>query len=239
MRNKKVGIPLLFVNDEQIGKALSEIRNSDEIELNQAAHWAMNIGDQNMADTLYTQLKNMETQGRELTRGLKFRRERRRGAENCYQEVLNLSGREKEEIIQQARNTSIEFIGGIGDHIEELSRIIPWIKENKESICFSSTRNRINQLARFTPDFEWKENCKNSVTSKGFLAALGTGIPKPQSFKNVLDRNKEYEQEKGILLCMTAAGDSDKLSRWSRSFNLDEAIGLINNLEEYNYKTLT
>ena len=115
--------------------------------------------------------------------------------------------------------------GGIGDHIEELSRIIPWMEENKQNLELSSSRARIAQLHTVTEGYKWNAQNNDYVSSKCFLAALGDKIPGPKSFIKLKNRN--YKRSGGILFCLTAVGSGDNLSKWARSLDFRDGLRLI------------
>ena len=213
--------PLLFTNDELLArKALAEMERRGEISTNQGAHWAVSLGDEDLADLLYTKLERNDNAGTSLVKGLQFRKERKKGTKNCYQAVLQLEEENRKRIIKEAENTNIELCGGIGDHLEELSRIIPWMEKNNISLKFSSTLNRIRQLEPITGKYQWVRQSSNAVKSKVFLAALGEEIERPGQF--IIGDKKEQEQVKKVLICCTATGNNDALSRWSRTINFSE-----------------
>ena len=57
-RRRRIGYySLLFSDDEHLARmALKELVQNDQITINQAAHWAMNLGDDRLTNTLYTRL---------------------------------------------------------------------------------------------------------------------------------------------------------------------------------------
>ena len=107
---------LLFINDVELSReALHVLRVKEEIDINQAAHWAMNLGCDKLAESLYRTMLHCEGQGSIRVNGLRFRRERIEGrTNNSYQAVLNLSNKERISIIEKAVHSCIEFNGGIG-----------------------------------------------------------------------------------------------------------------------------
>ena len=139
--------------------------------------------------------------------------------------MLNLTPHQKTEIIEKACALGIELSGGIGDHLEELSRIIPWIKANNVELDLCSTKTRVQQFQGLTSEHKWNHVRKASVTSKVFLAALGDDIPRPQSYIELTD--PKPRSKKSILFCLTAVGNSDNLSRWMRSLHFSDALKLI------------
>ena len=208
------------------------LRVKGEIDINQAAHWAMNLGCEKLADSLYRTMLHCEGQRSIRVNGLRFRRERIEATtNNSYQAVLGLTNKERISIIEKAIHSCIEFNGGIGDHLEELSRIIPWMQSNNIEITFSSSESRIKQLQSATSEYRWRKKVGLGVTSKYFLAALGEQLPKPKSFIN--DINTQEVGTGDVLLCLTAAGDSDKLSRWARSLRLNDTRELIKRINSY------
>ena len=208
--------------------ALKVLVKQEHISTHQAAHWAMNLGDEEFSNYLYSKLASSSEEYKGLLKGLSFRKERRLKNVNCYQEILRLEEKESKGIIEKATMTSIELSGGIGDHIEEMSRIIPWMEKEKKQIHFFSTNNRIKQLKGLTDKCTWVESRKSNISSKVFMAALGNDLPAPKEFID-LSEDSNIKDDK-CLICLTATGDSDNLSRWARSFGFAEAFELMKNL---------
>ena len=76
---------LLFSDDEKMARsALTSLSHEGRISINQAAHWAMNVGHRELSDILYDKLKEHGKNSNSV-RGLKFRRERKKRNKNCYQ----------------------------------------------------------------------------------------------------------------------------------------------------------
>ncbi|MCB4431194.1 hypothetical protein ETE01_01200 [Synechococcus sp. HB1133] len=202
-------------------KALEVLVNAGELSLNQAAHWAINLGHEELADSLYTKLDPKEDEEVKTMRAIEFRRSRKKRVKNCYQEIVNLTEAEKREVINKAIRSGIELNGGIGDHLEEASRITSFAKKNSLTLSIFSTKQRMNQLQDITKDFNWKTNNTGMMASKLFLAALGNNIGVPEKFINNVQ--SERINRNSILTCFTAVGNGDILSQWARSIDFRNA----------------
>ena len=98
-----------------------------------------------------------------------------------------------------------------------MSRIIPWMVHESVQIPLCSTLTRVEQLKELNTKCKWMVNCSEAVNSKLFLAALGDELPETKRF---IDRQEIVEDNNKILLCLTASGESDDLSKWTRSLAL-------------------
>ena len=151
----------------------------------------MNVGHRELSVILYDKLKEHGKNSNSV-RGLKFRREIKKKNKNCYQKVLELNEKDRREIIDNAIANGVLLGGGIGDHIEEMSRIIPWMVHESVQIPLCSTLTRVEQLKELNTKCKWMVNCSEAVNSKLFLAALGDELPETKDL--LIDKNSGKQQ---------------------------------------------
>ena len=138
------------------------------IDNTQKAHWLLNIGDYKKAEWL--------CKGRKNTGSIQFRLIRRKGGHNPYQELLKLSTGKKSAIIRKALKDGVILSGGIGDHIEQISQVVPVGMRYRENIKLITTRERYLQLRSAVSDIYEPANYKGKVPVRieMLLAAMGS-----------------------------------------------------------------
>ena len=219
----------LFTTD--VIAAKEEILTSDKLNT-QKAHWLMNIGDYNM---VYQRLAKGDVKDAEKYEidGLIFRLGRHKGVDNPYQLVLNMDKKSKENTKIRALKSGIICTGGIGDHIEEIAKLISWYKENGKTMIVEMSTLRAKQLKRLLGDTNLvirQDRNDQRVQASWLIGALDQKHINPVSYLNGSISTKSKQTSKKILCCWVASGSGDKLSKWIRSVPI--------NIVYYFYKQL-
>ena len=126
--------------------------------------------------------------------------------------------------------------GGIGDHIEQISQVVPVGMRYRENIKLITTRERYLQLK---VQFQTYTNqriikAKYQYRIEMLLAAMGEELPLPRALfykKNELNPKRN----KMVLCCWNVQGKGDIISKWSRSVNFAQATKLYRILKEKGY----
>lgn len=214
--------PLFNPEKEGAQQALRMLWSKHYISTTQAAHWALNLGDKKWVSELKEIMLSNENSRNDI-RGIDFRIAREEKRINPYETLVTQSMEDQEYIIQNARSSVIRLSGGIGDHIEDLSILLPILERKGYRVKFITTEIRKKQFQSLWRGVEWKiisNKPYNSIHSKQLMAALGNRLPKPQ--KIIGARECYGHKNNSLICCWTAAGEGDILSRWIRSvpFNL-------------------
>ena len=145
------------------------------IDNTQKAHWLLNIGDHEKAKWL--------CKGRKYTGSIQFRLIRKKGGHNPYQELLRLSPEKRKTIIGKALKEGVILSGGIGDHIEQISQVVPVGKRYRKNIKLITTRERYLQLKNAVSGIYEPANYKGKmpVQIEMLLAAMGEELPLPSA----------------------------------------------------------
>ena len=76
---------MLFINDEHMARIAPEsIDRKGGLSISQAAHWAMNLGDEELTSTLYTKIASSGRNNIGVIKGLKLMK----GAEKTREKLL-------------------------------------------------------------------------------------------------------------------------------------------------------
>lgn len=214
--------PLFSPEKEDAQQALRMLWRKHYISTTQAAHWALNLGDKKWVTELKEVMLSNESSRNDIS-GIDFRLAREKRQINPYETLLTQSMEDQGKIIQKATSSYIRLSGGIGDHIEDLSILLPVLKRGSNMVKLITTKQRKKQFQSLWRGVEWsadRNESDNSIHSKQMMAALGIFLPKPKKIINT--RESHSDNNNSLICCWTAAGEGDILSRWIRSvpFNL-------------------
>ena len=210
----------LFAGD--LGLARSVIRDlykNHSISAAQAAHWALNLGDHKAVDRFLLSAQSNPCKNTKAE-GIRFRLTREQGMTNPFQAFLRMDSSQQKQVISSANDAWITLNGGIGDHLEDLASLLPWLKQSGNPLRLRCTVTRQQQLKRLLPEALWcskeVQESEQSITSKVVMAALGDELPRPSSFLDQIPTISSLSQSR-LLCCWTAQSKGDHLSGWIRS----------------------
>ena len=215
----------LFSNDLDLARSWlrSELNSVPSL---RAGHIAISLGmGDELLDHMHSGLLHADPNA---VRQWRFRLARLRNETNPYRQLLpeGLFEQSLEALAiskLQGKTLEVELNGGIGDHLEALSLIIPWAKSSGIPINLAMSDDRQQQIEPLLPQGKLIKCISKNITNTNRVpimalrAALmneATPIlynewaPKPQS--------KEKERFR-YLCCWRAEGVGDKFSAHSRS----------------------
>ena len=189
-------------------------------------HQAISLG---LGDVLLEGVKTDAIRAeKNAIRQWKFRVARLNGEPNAYLQLL------PEGIYEQTINTiaknintgdpiSVSMNGGIGDHLEALSMLLPWSRNQgcHLSLQMNTVRKQqIKPLLKHRDEINWDEgnnNVKRSI-SVMVLRAAAIGYGQSSRYQSWIPQEETKQQnELNWLCCWRAEGVGDKLSAHSRS----------------------
>ncbi len=126
----------------------------------------------------------------------------------------------------------IAFQGGIGDHLQDLSLIIPYFKGHSKQVIAHLNNTRDSQLNRIAKENLITTNVllnkKNGFHVSEIMKLLGHPLPIHQEWINI--SAKMNNKKNRLLFCWNAYGSGDSFSCWSRSVSFTDAINFYKRL---------
>ena len=189
-------------------------------------HLAISLG---LSDMLLDGMREGVLQGdSSALRQWKFRVARMNGDDNPYRHLIPESLLEHTlAAIAQSKKTGLPLIvqlnGGIGDHIEALSLLLPWAKAQNYCLDLEMSAQRQQQIGPLL--HQWEQIRCNTSREKGAtpipamaLRAAVVGNAEPTYYRSWLQQKQTKKQsERNLLCCWRAEGAGDRLSAHSRS----------------------
>ena len=192
----------------------------------QAAHWALSLGlDQAVRQRLEAP-KGRAQLSAEQRRGLGFRIARTTEPFVAHQHLLAPSRqRELQSRWKRLRKNSspirVALHGGIGDHLQDLSALVPWLRDQHQAFMVHFESGRMAQFDRLLKSIapEGEITCEALFRDEGLhvleaLALLGTQVLQPRAW---IDLQRPQHTPFQLLCCWGAIGQGDRFSAWSRS----------------------
>jgi len=180
-------------------------------------HLALSLG---MVDTMEHLIQQPDALAPGASAQWGFRLARLRGANNPYSQLVPAALQQMaDQTIRRCLNTgealAIELNGGIGDHLEALSLVLPWAQGvglALELRCHTKRQQQLASLLADQPGLNW--------TSQPGLPVMAVrhwlcGQSKPVAYKAWLQ--PADPQPTGLLCCWRAEGSGDPLSAHARS----------------------
>ena len=149
---------------------------------------------------------------------------------NPYIGVIDLPAEKRKEVLNILPECYIDLTGGIGDQIEQISKIWTQKSQDNSTIKLCTSKTRINQLRRIVQGARWiddEDYTKKRVNFHLMMSCYGVNQPKASSFINITPkRNKHYQ----LMFCWNAVGKGDIVSRWMRSVEYTQVVRLYRRL---------
>ena len=158
----------------------------------------------------------------------RFRVARQHGEDNSYRHLLP-EGLFEQTLtsvaynIRVGRAIGVRMNGGIGDHLEALSLLLPWAKEQNCYLNLQMSAERqqqIKPLLRHWDGIHWQKKHEQRPASISVMAlrAAAVGIAKFSKYHSWLPTKQTSQQsDRHLLCCWRAEGSGDRLSAHSRS----------------------
>ena len=213
----------LFTADLELARAwLQPQLEGSSVQL-QTGHTALSLGMVGAVQALLAQPDHLPP-GAAATWG--FRLARLQGAANPY---ATLVPNELQEAADQAINASqasghplaVTLFGGLGDHLEALSLLLPWARRQGIPLQLHTSPERQQQLAPVVGnggDVCWSD--RPGLADKALRCSL-MGRPDPPPYASWIGPADEPPTApQGLLCCWRAVGAGDLLSAHSRSVPL-------------------
>ena len=229
----------LFSHDTRAAaEAITGLEKHHYISKVQACHWYLNIGEYQKVDEL---LKNTEYSMQMKSgarRGIEYRIARRKKVKNSLQNMLNLDADACKTIVNSCHKSSIILDGGLGDAIEDLSRLYPWVTQGTVAQRFLCKKTMVHALSGTIKNtiFEYSpQNTPQKIHSKILIAALKNYPTDPKEF--LIEHNEKNTDNYDSFLCAwRAKGQGDNLSCWIRSISFKEVYDLYKHILKRNPK---
>ncbi len=228
----------MFCGDLELARAWvwQQLRNQTTNPC-QSTHWALSLGLQNvLAQWLGEGAEGLTA---EQQRGLLFRITRKEDPSKAHKRLFSASALESlhqrwEQLNKGTRPIAIALQGGIGDHLQDLSTLMPFLRSGRQRFCVHLAPERMAQLRRLLQNSagDVETCCEGFLPSQGLhvlemMAVLGSQERQPQAWISAtvtkLDRHR-------LLCCWTAQGQGDRFSSWSRSVPFAAVLGLYQTL---------
>ena len=206
-------------------------------ETGQIAHWGLSLGLQGTIEAWLEQSPEQLNSHQE--RGLRFRIARNHHQPNAHQILLGASRLETLQQRWQAIEPSEEPIrivlqGGLGDHLQDLSALLPWLRVRQHPVQLGLTPIRANQFSRLLQ----AAGCEHLLAPTDspaatdlhileVIALVGSTTLQPQAW---IPRQASAMPQAGLVCCWTAVGTDDPFSAWSRSVPFCQVLELYRTL---------
>ena len=135
------------------------------------AHWMLNAGMHEDVMNLLSDKTERIAIGVEGIQGLWFRLIRLENkVKNAHQEILGLSKKQSNRIIEKSQKDGILLDGGIGDMIEDISIIEAWGKANQIKFEYTADSSKIKIMEKFLTENSIDVN----KTNKGVIQTINS-----------------------------------------------------------------
>ncbi|MCP9775637.1 hypothetical protein [Cyanobium sp. WAJ14-Wanaka] len=187
-------------------------------------HVALNLG-------MYGEIRTILNQQQPLEAGAaaqwRFRLARHDGLANPYCHLVPPAWQERAagaiaRAMDHGTTLLVALNGGLGDHLEALSLVLPWAQQNQVHLKFSASQERQRQFAALgwrQGPLKWSEDpavpamaIRHWLFNQSPGPAYGSWI-EPTATEQLGKRPRSM----GLLCCWRAAGAGDRLSAHSRS----------------------
>lgn len=209
----------LFSGDLGLARsALKQLYKDHSLSAAQASHWSLNLGDEKAFDQSMMSTQFSADIGKNAS-GIRFRLIRKQGMDNPFQAHFQMDSSKQKKIIACAKDSWITLNGGLGDNLEDLAILHPWLKQSGQALRLRCSLTRQQQLQRLLPETFWwgkVQPWQYSIHSKILMAALGDELPRPSSFLDQIPTISSLSQNR-LICCWAAQGQGDHLSAWIRS----------------------
>ena len=214
----------LFSDDLDLATSWLRPQLQGEISV-RVGHQAISLG---LGDALLESLKKGSAQADpNALRQWHFRIARRNGEANPYlrlvpkplfQDTLAAIAQSK----ALGTPLSVQLNGGIGDHLEALSLLLPWAK--KQNCCLNlemsaARQHQIEPLLLKSNQIQCNKTKTQDISSIPIMAfrAAVTGNAEPTNYRSWLPQYQTTQESRQNWLCCWRAEEPDKLSAHSRS----------------------
>ena len=218
----------LFCGDLELARAwVANAWQHPHFRCVQTLHWALNLG---MAAEVRLMLQEALADpalGGGLP-GVRFRLARLDRWANAYGQL----GQHSTDQRHPSATPWIQLNGGIGDHLEEISRLKAWASATHAELRLVAEPQRVQQLQRLLPDVNLSSQIPPSepaVHAKAWLAGMEPPLPPPVAL--CAERHWPGQAPGNRLLCCwSAAGQGDRFSAWLRSIPFELVVELYRTL---------
>jgi hypothetical protein len=190
----------------------------------QAAHWALSLGLHTAMNSWLTQHHNLLSASQQ--RGLRFRIARSQQHAHAHRQLFG--SRKLTELAlrwqtlqRQSGPLRIALQGGIGDHLQDLSALIPWARSLERPVSLHLSPDRFAQfnglLLGSAADLSFSGERFPRAAGLHVLelmALLGADRLQAQAW---IRPEPATATRPRLLCCWTALGTNDRFSAWSRS----------------------
>jgi hypothetical protein len=162
----------------------------------------------------------------EQQRGLLFRITRKTEPLRAHQRLFSASTLESlrqrwDQLKKETRPIAIALQGGIGDHLQDLSTLMPLLRSGRQGFRVHLAPERMAQLHRLLQNApgDVETCCEGFLPSEGLhvlelMAVIRSKERQPQAWVSATP-TQPYRHR--LLCCWTAQGQGDHFSSWSRS----------------------
>jgi len=229
--------PLFCCDLEQArGWVLQRIQSPERND-GQTAHWALSLGMhatvQKWLDAGIAPLSAAEQ------RGLEFRLARNQRQAQPHRLLFTTDAwaeltQRWAALLQGGKPVRIALQGGVGDHLQDLSALLPCIRALGKPMVFHLHPSRADPfqrlLSRDAPDVP--SSIQSFAREEGvhvleLMALLGETTLQPQTWIHSLGPSSNQQR---LLCCWTALGYNDHFSAWSRSVPFPAVLALYQQL---------
>jgi hypothetical protein len=189
----------------------------------QIAHWGLSLGLQSAIESWLDHQKALLSAGQ--VQGLRFRIARSRLHAHSHQLLLAATSPERQRPLQAFKQGTapirIVLQGGLGDHLQDLSALIPWVRTHPQPVSLGFSAQRASQFERLLQ----RAGCADLIQANHnpeitelhvleVMALLGTATLQPQAW---IPQPSSTVPSPTLACCWTAVGTDDPFSAWSRS----------------------
>lgn len=152
---------------------------------------------------------------------LNFRIARLNNETNPYDKLLTKTIKQQvskiiNKELAQSNAINVEINGGIGDHLEALSLVVPWANSKCVKVNMHIDQQRQGQLSAILSNI----SCINLKASGGIPILALRGWIKDNSdatYTSWIESNNKLKESNKLVCCWKAEGSGDKFSAYCRS----------------------
>ena len=172
-------------------------------------------------------------------RGLRFRIARKRHQAHAHRLLLSASSLKALQqrwcaLEQRAAPVRIGLQGGLGDHLQDLSALLPWLRDRRQPVHLGFGPIRANQFRRLLQTAGCEHYLEGTRSPEAtelhileVMALVGSTTLQPQAW---IPKQAEAVAVAKLVCCWTAVGTDDPFSAWSRSVPFCQVLELYRTL---------
>jgi hypothetical protein len=227
----------LFCGDLNLGQTWVEQRLAiSDPRSPQIAHWGLSLGLHSTIEAwLDRRPKGLNTM---QLQGLRFRIARSRQQPHAHRLLLKAAGPERRLPLRALKRGTaqirIVLQGGLGDHLQDLSCLIGWIRRQERPVSLGFATQRASQFRRLLQSAGCADLIREHPTPGAtdlhvleVMALLGAPQLQPQAW---LQEQASTLSKPRLTCCWTAVGTDDPFSAWCRSVPFAAVLSLYRQL---------